>query len=199
MPFPFTLARDTSPKLRVLQACQLSIAGLTIIATFLAAVIPSKHKGFTFGILYSLIFTSCTTAFLVYKEQTRAAQGSLTKDKYVKYQLFKMVAAVGCSILGFIASAATPKGPSDPKRPGQSGLWIDGIKVNKWQGMIMWMIFFNWVFLWAGLFYSCCMTGNRQGAIALGGEEAQIGLDAENENDEAIARRLQAQDPNWQS
>lgn len=144
MPFPFLLRRDTSPKLRILQFCQLSITGLTILATFLAAVVPSTHKGFTFGLLYSLILTSCTTTFLVYKEQTRAAQGTLSKAKYVKYQLHKLFAAAGMSVLGFIASAATPKGPDDTKRPGQQGLWIGGVKVNKWQGMILWMVFFNW-------------------------------------------------------
>ena len=55
------------------------------------------------------------------------------------------------------------------------------------------------VFLWASLFYSCCMTGNKQGSIALAGDEAQIGLDAETEDDEAIARNLQAQDRNWRA
>jgi len=144
MPYSFALNRDTSPKLRILQLCQLSITGLTILATFLAAVIPSQHKGFTFGILYSLIFTSCTTTFLVHKEQIRAKQGTLTKDKYIKYQLLKIFAAVGMSVLAFIASAATPKGPIDTKIPGQQGLWIGGVKVNKWQGMILWMVFFNW-------------------------------------------------------
>lgn len=45
------------------------------------------------------------------------------------------------------------------------------------------------------------MTGNRRGAIALEGDEARIGLAAENgtENDEQIARNLQAQDGNWQA
>lgn len=43
------------------------------------------------------------------------------------------------------------------------------------------------------------MTGHSQGAIALGGEEAQIGLDSDTANDEAIARSLQAQDPNWRA
>lgn len=55
------------------------------------------------------------------------------------------------------------------------------------------------VFLWASLFYSCCMTSKKQGAIALAGEEANIGIDADTANDEAIARDLQAQDPNWQA
>jgi hypothetical protein len=55
------------------------------------------------------------------------------------------------------------------------------------------------VFLWASLFYSCCMTGNKQGPIALAGYQAQIGLDAETEDDEAVARNLQAQDRNWQA
>lgn len=54
------------------------------------------------------------------------------------------------------------------------------------------------VFLWASLFYSCCMTGNKQGAIALSGEEANIGLEPETESDEAIARQLQSDDPNWE-
>lgn len=43
------------------------------------------------------------------------------------------------------------------------------------------------------------MTGNQQRSIALGGEEAQIGLNSETQDDEAIARRLQAEDLNWQS
>jgi|TARA_R110002003_G_scaffold562_10_gene20492 hypothetical protein len=41
------------------------------------------------------------------------------------------------------------------------------------------------------------MTGNKQGPIALSGEEANLGVD--NTSDEEYARRLQAQDPNWQS
>jgi hypothetical protein len=44
------------------------------------------------------------------------------------------------------------------------------------------------------------MTGKKQGAIALSGEEANIGTnDPENVSDEEYARRLQAQDPNWQA
>lgn len=41
------------------------------------------------------------------------------------------------------------------------------------------------VFLWASLCYSCCMTGNKQGQIALAGDEAQIGLNTENSDNEA--------------
>lgn len=56
------------------------------------------------------------------------------------------------------------------------------------------------VFLWASLFYSCCMTKLETGQIRLEGEEGQIALGQdETENDEAYARRLQAQDPNWQA
>jgi hypothetical protein len=55
------------------------------------------------------------------------------------------------------------------------------------------------VFLWASLFYSCCMTGNKQGPIALAGDEAQIGLTDETEDDEAIARTLQAHERDWQA
>lgn len=144
MPFPFALPRDTSPRLRILQLCQLSITGLTILATFFAAVIPSKHKSFTFGLLYSLILTSFTTTYLVYKEQKCAAQGILSKDKYVKYQLFKIIAAAGLYFVGFIAHLASSSGEKEVKHPGEQGLWIGNVKVNRWQGMILWMNFFNW-------------------------------------------------------
>jgi hypothetical protein len=41
------------------------------------------------------------------------------------------------------------------------------------------------------------MSGNKQGPIALSGDEANIAVDDGAESDEEIARRLQAQDPNW--
>lgn len=54
--------------------------------------------------------------------------------------------------------------------------------------------------MWASLFYSCCMTRREAGQIRLEGEEANIGLEREDTtSDEAYARRLQAQDPNWQA
>ncbi|KAH7366593.1 hypothetical protein BKA66DRAFT_425078 [Pyrenochaeta sp. MPI-SDFR-AT-0127] len=187
-----------SPRLRAIQIAQSSIVIFTIVATLLTAAIPSKHKFFTFGLLYSLILSSITTTYLLRKEQIRAINGTLTKDKYVKYQLFKIIAAAGLYVVGFIGHVASPGG-NDVQKPGEQGLWIGGVKINKWQGLIIWMNFFNWVFLWGGLFYSCCMTGQGQGAIALGGEEAQIGLDSDTANDEAIARSLQAQDPNWRA
>ncbi|KAF1943843.1 hypothetical protein EJ02DRAFT_452898 [Clathrospora elynae] len=194
MPFPFALPRDASPRLRILQLCQLSIAGLTILATFFAAVIPQKSKAFTFSLLYSLIFTSMTTTFLVYKEQKCAAAGTLSKEKYVRYQLFKIAGAFGMSVVGFIAYVITSPIGDDKHRQGEQGLWLNGHKVGKWQSLILWMNFFNWVFLWAGLFYSCCMTGNKQGPIALAGDEAQIGFEDETADDEAVDRNLQAQD-----
>ena len=43
------------------------------------------------------------------------------------------------------------------------------------------------------------MTKREAGEIRLEGEEANIGFAQKNaESDEAYARRLQAQDPNWQ-
>lgn len=193
------LPSNVSPRLKAIHGCQLGVVGLTMVATFLAAVIPQKHKSFTFGLLYPLILTSFSTTFLLYREQRRALNGTLTKDRYIKYQLFKLFAAFGLSFIGFFLDFFTEDGTCDPQRVGEQGLWIRCIKVNKWQGMIMWLNFFNWVFLWAGVFYSCCMSRNREGAIALGGEEARIGLNDETANDEAIARNLQAQDPNWRA
>lgn len=40
------------------------------------------------------------------------------------------------------------------------------------------------------------MTANKQGPIALAGDEAQLGTD--DLSDEEYARRVQAEDPNWQ-
>jgi hypothetical protein len=61
----------------------------------------------------------------------------------------------------------------------------------------MWMVLMDIrVFLWGSLFYACCMTGNKQGAIALTGDEENIL--AGGVSDEEYARRVQAEDPNWQ-
>ena len=217
MAFLFGLPRDASPRLKAIQGLQLSITALTILATFFAAVVPHKHKRFTLGLLYPLIFVSCSTTFLVHREQRRAREGTLTKQRYVKYQLYKLFGGFALAFVGFIADIATSDQNCDAKRPGETGLWLRCIKVNTWQGLILWLNFFNWyvlhacasitvgltnslrVFLWAGVFYSCCMTARREGAVALNGEEANIGLSDETANDEAIARSLQAQDPNWRA
>jgi hypothetical protein len=138
------LPDDASPRLKAIHGAQIGIVLLTIIATFLTAVIPQKHKTFTFGLLYSLIFTSITTTILVRKEQQAALKGVLSKDKFVKYQLLKMISAVGLYIVGFIAFLASTPSKGDPHRAGEQGLWIGGVKVNRYQGWIMWMHFFNW-------------------------------------------------------
>jgi hypothetical protein len=215
MSFRLSFSSSTSPRLRILHLLQTGIAGLTLLAALLTFVIPSKHRAFTFGLLYTPLLTSITTVFIIAREQKRAQEGTLSKQKYVKYQLCKMAGAFGMSIIGFIAYVASSPSEGDKRFPGDQGLWLNGVKIDRWQGMILWLSFFNWyvssaficgtvlmmdyrVFLWAGLFYSCCMTGNKQGPIALEGEEAQIGLNQETGNDESIARDLQAQDGNWQ-
>ncbi|KAH8724457.1 hypothetical protein GQ44DRAFT_618221 [Phaeosphaeriaceae sp. PMI808] len=193
-----SLPDDASPRLKAMQFAQLSIIILTMVATFLAAILPQKHKDFTFGLLYSLIFTSITTGFFIRKEQLAAAQNALTKDKYTKYQLFKIISAFGVYFVGFIVSMIFVHPASDPHGPNEQGFWLGGVKVNRGQGCILWLHVFNWLFLWASLFYSCCMTGKRQGPIALTGEEADICIDG-TADDEEIARTLQAEDRNWQA
>ncbi|KAF2823003.1 hypothetical protein CC86DRAFT_300205 [Ophiobolus disseminans] len=191
------LPDDASPRLKALHIAQASLIMLTIFATFLTAVVPAKRTKFTFGLLYSLIFTAVTNTILLRREQVAASKGLLTKDKYVKYQLFKMLSAVGLYIVGFILwMASCPSGHGD-QLPISNGLWLGGVKINRYRGWILWMHFFNWVFMWASLFYSCCMTANKQGPIALTGEEANIGVD-NTTSDEEYARQLQAEDPNWQ-
>ncbi|KAJ4395344.1 hypothetical protein N0V91_010906 [Didymella pomorum] len=199
MPFPIAFPPNASPRLKGLQICQLSVVGLTIIYTFLAAVIPYKHKAFTFSLLYGLIFTSITTSILINKEQKAGATGILTKDKYAKYQLWKIAAGFVMYFIAFIGFAITPGGDAKLGR-NENGLIMNGVKVNTFHSIILWTSTFNWVFMWASLFYSCCMTKRESGEIRLEGEEANIGLGQDAaESDEAYARRLQAQDPNWQA
>lgn len=139
------LPPNASPRLKAIQYSQLSITALTLLATFLAAVIPHRHKAFTFGLLYPLILISCSTTFLVLREQRRARQGTLSKDKYVKYQLFKLFAAFGLGFVGFVLDFFSSQGQGcDKRQPGEQGLWLRCVKVNKWQGWILWLNVFNW-------------------------------------------------------
>jgi hypothetical protein len=138
------LPDDASPRLKGLHVAQIGMVLLTMFATLLTAVIPQQHKTFTFGLLYSLIFTSITTTILVRKEQQAAHKGALSKDKFVKYQLLKMISAVGLYIVGFIAFLASTPQKGGPQKPGEQGLWLGGVKVNRYQGWIIWMHFFNW-------------------------------------------------------
>jgi hypothetical protein len=203
MPFPFAIPRDVSPRLRWLQTLQLGVVAVAIVGTFFAAVIPSKHKAFTFSLLYNLIFTSITTSFIINKEQKAAAQGLLTKDKYAKYQLYKLLAAFAMGTVAWIVSIAVSGGETttNPPKTG-NGLWLNGVKVNGFHWIIIWTNVLNWVLIWASLLYSCCMTSTKPtGPNRLGDEESNIVLDSEytdeTANDEALARQLQADDPNW--
>lgn len=140
---PFTFAGDVSPRLRTLQICQLSIVSLTVVYTFLAAVIPSKHKAFTFALLYGLILTSMSTLFLILKEQKAAAQGILTKDKYAKYQLWKIAAGFVLYFVAFIGFAATPGG-NESLGQNESGLIMNGVRITTFHSIILWTGTFNW-------------------------------------------------------
>jgi hypothetical protein len=142
--FGLGLPRDASPRLRIIQGCQITIAALTILALFITLIFPVQRKLFTLSLLYTPILTSITTIFLIVREQRRAAAGTLSKEKYVKYQLFKMAAAFGMSIIGFIGHVASTPAEGDEHRVGEQGLWISGIKINKWQGLLLWLNFFNW-------------------------------------------------------
>jgi hypothetical protein len=142
--FGLGLPRDASPRLRIIQSCQIAIAALTLLAVFITLVLPDKRKLFTLSLLYTPILTSITTVFLICREQKRAIDGTLSKQKYVKYQLFKMAAAFGMSIIGFIGHIASTPAQGDAHYAGERGLWISGIKINTWQGMLLWLNFFNW-------------------------------------------------------
>jgi hypothetical protein len=181
-----------------LQICQLSIIGLTGVCTLLAAVVPYKHKAFTFSLLYSLILTSITSGILINKEQKAGLAGTLTKDRYAKYQLWKLLAGFAMYFIGFIGFVASPGG-NEHQKGNEQGLWLNGVKCTSLHSSIIWLNVFNWIFMWASLFYSCCMSKRETGQIRLEGEEAQISLGQDQTtDDEAYARRLQAQDPNWQ-
>jgi uncharacterized membrane protein len=119
--FTLGLPEDASPRLKAAHIAQLGMTALTILATFLTAIIPQKHKLFTFGLLYGLIFSSITTTILVRREQQAART-------YI------------VAFIGFLAS--TPSKPESHSR--SQGLFIGGVHVNKYQGWILWMHFFNW-------------------------------------------------------
>jgi hypothetical protein len=142
--FGLGLPRDTSPRLRIIQGCQVTIAALTILALLITLIFPFQRKLFTLSLLYTPILTSITTVFLIVREQRRAVAGTLSKQKYVKYQLLKMAAAFGMSIVGFIGHVASTPAEGDAHRAGEQGLWISGVKINKWQGLLLWLNFFNW-------------------------------------------------------
>ncbi len=123
--------------------CQLGVITLTVVYTLLAAVVPSKHKAFTFSLLYGLILTSITTSILINREQKAAAQGILTKDKYVKYQLLKIAAGFAAYFIGFIGFLASPGGDEKLGR-NENGLVMNGVKINTFQSLILWTNTFNW-------------------------------------------------------
>lgn len=139
-----SLPDDASPRLKGLHIAQVGLIMFTIIATLLTAVVPSRHTKFTFGLLYSLIFTAITNTILIRKEQIAAFKNLLTKDKYVKYQLFKMISAFGLYCVGFILFLASTEKAPDSNTPIGQGMWIGGVRINIWRGLIMWMHFFNW-------------------------------------------------------
>lgn len=72
-----------------------------------------------------------------------ARENTLTKDKYAKYQMFKLLAAFGMSVIGFIGYLASPQGDAE-RKPGEQGMWLNGVKITKWHAIILWMGFFNW-------------------------------------------------------
>jgi hypothetical protein len=143
MPFLLAFPPNASPRLKGLQICQLGVVSLTTVYTFLAAVIPSKHKAFTFSLLYGLILTSITTSILINREQKVGARGLLTKDKYAKYQLWKIAAGFVMYFIAFIGFAITPGG-TDKLGRNENGLIMNGVKINTFQSIILWTSTFNW-------------------------------------------------------
>lgn len=144
-PFRLPASSSTSPRLRILQVSQLAIAALSLLAAIITLVLPLNHKLFTLSLLYTPLLTSISTVYLVRREQKRAAAGTLSKQKYVKYQLFKMAAAIGLSVVGFIAHlASVPGNDGQGQKTGERGLWINGVRVNTWMGLMLWINFFNW-------------------------------------------------------
>lgn len=143
MTFLLAFPPNASPRLKGLQICQLTIVGLTVLYTFLTAVVPSKHKAFTFSLLYGLILTSITTSILINKEQKAGARGLLTKDKYAKYQLWKIIAGFVLYFVAFIGFSVTPGGNEKLGRNG-SGLILNGVRINTFQSIILWTGTFNW-------------------------------------------------------
>lgn len=143
MPVLLAFPRDATPRLVGLQMCQVGVISLTTVCTFLAAVLPSKHKAFTFSLLSGLILSSITTSVLIHKEQIAASQGLLTKNKYMRYQFWKIGAGFATYFIGFITFLAAPGGDYKLGR-GEQGLVMNGVKINSLQSSILWLSTFNW-------------------------------------------------------
>ncbi|RMZ69656.1 hypothetical protein GMOD_00006495 [Pyrenophora seminiperda CCB06] len=141
---PFVRPAHISPRLHILQISQLSIAALSLVAALATLVLPFKDKLFTLSLLYTPLFTSITTVYLVRREKKRAAVGTLSKQRYVKYQLFKMAAAICLSVVGFIAHLASVPAAGEGQKTGERGMWINGVKITTWMGFMLWIGFFNW-------------------------------------------------------
>lgn len=139
-----SLPDDASPRLKALHVAQAGLIMLTIFATILTAIAPSSRTKFTFGLLYSLIFTAITNTILLRREQIAAHKGLLSKDKYVKYQLFKIISAFGLYFVGFILYIASTLPGHGDQTPVSRGLFLGGVKINKYRGIILAMHFFNW-------------------------------------------------------
>lgn len=146
MPFTLPSSANAPRGLRILQSAQLAIAGLAICAFFVTFLLPFRHKLFTLSLLYTPILTSITTIFFLVRERKHAEAGTLSKQKYAKYQVLKMVAAIGMSIIGFIGyiASAPAKADQDEHYSGQEGLWLNGVKIGRWQSLLLWLNFFNW-------------------------------------------------------
>lgn len=146
MPITFAPSANVSPRLRILQHAQLAIAFLAFFAFLVTFLIPFRHKLFTLSLLYTPLLTSITTIFFVVREQKNAEAGTLSKQKYVKYQVLKMVAAIGMSFIGFIGylASAPAEADQDVHHPGTQGMWLNGVKIGRWQGLLLWLNFFNW-------------------------------------------------------
>jgi magnesium-transporting ATPase (P-type) len=144
-PMRFPRAANESPRLFLLQSAQLGTAGLAVLTFIITFLLPFRHKLFTLSLLYTPLLTSIPVVFFIARERKHAAAGTLSKQRYAKYQVLKMLAAIGMSIVGFIGYLASAPAEADQdKHSGEQGMWLNGVKIGKWQSLLLWINFCNW-------------------------------------------------------
>jgi len=184
--FKFLKSNSTPLPLRILHFLQLLIslpAYLISSICVLGLIVVGVRSAFI--LVGPWIFSSISNDILLYKEKSSAQKGQLSKQRYLRIQLFKL----GWTVLFYIplvVAIFAVKGMI---------FAVLAVLLHKspfWRS-IVWFNGLHWFFVFVTLTYStCCFRGQTEGTIRLQNDEP-IHLDIDpTANDEEIARHLQS-------
>jgi len=178
--------------LRLLHGPQflLTLPGFTFDALIVITALIAQ--AFAISLLtYPWTLSSISVAIILIKERNAVHKGLLTSDRYMRLQVLKLT----WSLLFYLPPLITY-------------FVHDGLKLHIWLFLkqhgdtafwttVIWFNITHWILILLNLVYAFFFKGQAEGTIRLQ-HNAPIGLeDDETANDEAIARTLQAQGPEW--